>query len=685
MILRIVVAVTLAAVSTGCGPGVPASPFGEYRGYSEPRFDSFVRQSVYIPVRDGTRIGVDIFRPAIDGEVASEPLPVALYVTRYWRGRELEDGSLFTFPGMIAPGDNGAPLIEPYNIARQLLRYGYVVMTMDSRGTGGSFGVQTSFMALETEDMREVIEWAAHQSWSTDKVGMFGASWPGIIQLIAAMAKPEPLAAIFPSVANFPDLYRILRTNGVYNKGAALTMRQTLVGLSEVEDQGQTGSTWGQTIEGKRVVGAARVDEDVDGALRDEARAGHGSASFSGYVDGILQHPTIKEAAAELGLETIDEILNTLFYADSLDMALEHHDALREKLAAARWPQPEESFDLTKRFLDAINESGVPTYLWDGWQDPAPNERLLYLYNLTVPTRLTVGPWSHGTGEPDDPREDAHASLMAIEAVRWFDFWLKGIENGINDEPKVTYAVMQDKSTWEWRTAETFPPTEAVETNFYFADGASGSVASINDGLLAMEQPQRGGSDDYTADYSLTTGNHTRMHDATGGGPIEYPDLAPNDAKALTFTTAPLEEDVVFAGFPVVTLYISSTSKDPSLAVYLEEVDEDGYSTLISQEFIRASHRTLWEPPYSTNNTPWNSSLAKDVETAAPLTERPVEIRLALEPASNRFDAGHRIRVTIATADEGVIWVIPESPRPVLTIWRDAERPSHLTLPVLPD
>ena len=88
---------------------------------------------------------------------------------------------------------------------------------------------------------------------------------------------------------------------------------------------------------------------------------------------------------------------------------------------------------------------------------------------------------------------------MATEAVRWFDFWLKGIENGINDEPKVTYAVMQDKSTWEWRTAETFPPPEAVETNFYFAGGTSGSVASINDGLLAMEKPQRGGSDDYTA------------------------------------------------------------------------------------------------------------------------------------------------------------------------------------------
>lgn len=127
---------------------------------------------------------------------------------------------------------------------------------------------------------------------------------------------------------------------------------------------------------------------------------------------------------------------------------------------------------------------------------------------------------------------------------------------------------------------------------------------------------------------------------------------------------APLDEDVVFAGFPVVTLYVSSTSADPALAVYPEEVDRDGRSTLVSQEFMRPSHRTPWEPPYSTGGAPWNSSLPEHVEAAAPLTEGPAEIRFALEPAANRFDTGHRIRVMIATADEGVIWVIPEDPRP---------------------
>jgi predicted acyl esterase len=72
------------------------------------------------------------------------------------------------------------------------------------------------------------------------------------------------------------------------------------------------------------------------------------------------------------------------------------------------------------------------------------------------------------------------------------------------------------------------------------------------------------------------------------------------------------------------------------------------------------------------------------VERAAPLGEEPTEIRFALHPAAQRFVRGHRIRVTIALADEGAIWVIPESPRPRLSVWRDAAHASRVSLPLLP-
>jgi putative CocE/NonD family hydrolase len=293
--LRAVAAWLIATAAFGAGADGQSpdrvSAFGQYRGYTPRSYDSFVRESRYVPVGDGTRIALDIYRPARGGVATTEPAPIAIQVTRYWRSSELEDGSVRTMAGMIPPGARGAPLLDPAEyrsergfavVAGELLRHGYVVMAMDSRGTGSSFGVQTPGLAKESDDMRQVIEWAAAQPWSIGKVGMFGASWPGIIQLIAAMAKPKPLAAIFPSVPNFPDLYRILRPGGVYVKGAALTMRKTLVGLSDVKDQGQTGSTYGRQVGAKRVIGPARTDEDRDGSLRATARAAHGSASFAG-------------------------------------------------------------------------------------------------------------------------------------------------------------------------------------------------------------------------------------------------------------------------------------------------------------------------------------------------------------------------------------------------------------------
>jgi predicted acyl esterase len=683
----------LALLSVGVATTVAAqgdrvSTFGRYEGYSARRYDSFVRESRYVPVGDQTRIAIDLYRPAAGGVPATDSLPVALYVTRYWRSSELVDGSIRTLAGTMPPGARGAPLLDPAEyrsergwavIAGELLRHGYVIVAMDSRGTGGSFGVQSPLLQTESLDMRAVIDWAASQPWSTGKVGMFGASWPGLIQLIAAMAKPAPLKAIFPSVPNFPDLYRIFRPGGVYAKGAALTMRKTLVGLSEVKDQGQTGSTYGRQVDGKAVVGPARVDEDRDGSLRAGARAGQGSASFAGYVDAILSHPVVKDAAAELGLGSIDRVINTLFYSDSLDRALEGHDELRRRLAAAQWPAPDAGYDVLRDWLGRINASNVPIYLWDGWQDPAPAERLLYFYNLTTPTRITTGPWSHGAGEPNDPREDAHLTLMATEIVRWFDFWVRGIANGIDREPKVRYAVMENKSKWEWRTAETFPPPEAVPTDFFLGS------SSATGGRLDRDPAATGESkDEYRADYGLTTGNHTRLHDATGAGPLDYPDLAANDARALTYTTAPLEQEVRFAGWPIVTLHLSATSKDPTFVVYLEDVDPAGRSTLVTQGFLRASHRTPWKPPFATNGTPWTSSLSKDVEAAAPLTAGPAELRFALHPAAQRFGPGHRIRLTIAMADEGVVWVIPESPKPTVSVWHDRAHPSRLTLALLP-
>jgi len=675
-------------------PNEKQSAFGVYSGYSEPRFNRFKRESVYVPVSDGTRLAVDIYRPTVDGELASEPLPVALMVTRYWRAREMGDGSVTSLLGRINGQTQSGQLLKPDEYGTRkfspmghlLLRHGYILMTMDSRGTGASFGVQSIGSTIEVRDMSEVMEWIDKQAWSTGKVGMFGWSWPGLIQIFAATGTPPQLAAIFPGVPNFADWYRIFVAGGVYRKAAALTMRRSLVNLSEEKEAGQVNEESTVSDPARQVIGVARVDEDSDGYLRTAARAGQGAASFAGYIEPVLAHPVIQTAIKELGLESVDSQIETLFDASALDQALQEHPNIRAALVAAEAPQSLEWLNAGYGFLEQFRASSVPTYLWDGWQDPAPSERLLYFFNLDQPRKLSIGPWSHGPNETDDPREVAHTRLAEIEILRWFDYWLKGIDNGILQEPKINYAVTQDISRWEWRTASTFPPTEAIATDFFFAGGDSGSIQSINDGLLLREPPAAGPlADRYTADYSLWVGPRTRNHDATGGGPIKYDDLAANDAKALTYTTQPLETAVSIAGFPIMSFFTSSTAEKLNFMVYLEEVDPAGKSTLVTQGAIRSSHRTIRSPPYNTNGIPWTSSLQQDIDSTTPLTEGPVEIRFALEPVSKLFAAGSRIRVTIANADENLILSFPDWPRPVTSIWRDANHPSRVTLHILPE
>jgi putative CocE/NonD family hydrolase len=262
---------------------------------------------------------------------------------------------------------------------------------------------------------------------------------------------------------------------------------------------------------------------------------------------------------------------------------------------------------------------------------------------------------------------------------------LKGIDNGILEEPKINYAVAHDKNQWQWRTASTFPPLEASEIDFFFSGGDSSSIQSVNDGLLTRQIPAAGPlTDEYTADYNLWVGPRTRNHDATGGGPIKYDDLAANDAKALTYTTHPLETAVSIAGFPIVSFFASSTVEKINFIVYLEEVYPDGKSVLVTQGAIRSSHRTNRSPSYNTNGIPWPSSLQVDIDNTKPLTQGPAEIRFALEPVAKLFVAGNRIRVTIANADENLILTFPDWPRPVTSIWYDADHPSKITLHVLP-
>ena len=182
-------------------------------------------------------------------------------------------------------------------------------------------------------------------------------------------------------------------------------------------------------------------------------------------------------------------------------------------------------------------------------------------------------------------------------------------------------------------------------------------------------------------DYSTSTGPATRWHNGRGGN-FSYPDMAANDAKALTYTTAPLKKAVEVTGHPIVRLWVTSTADDGDFFAYLEEVDENGYSHYLTEGVLRASHRKLDPPPFSYMNLPYHRSYAEDV---APLPSgRPVELIFDLHPTSNIFDAGHRIRLTVTCADQTIFDTPVLSPAPKVSIHRNSKFPSYVQLPVIP-
>src|SRR5207249_11732373 len=127
---------------------------------------------------------------------------------------------------------------------------------------------------------------------------------------------------------------------------------------------------------------------------------------------------------------------------------------------------------------------------------------LLWSKNLKTPQKLIIGPWFHGENEGFD---------LAAEQQRWFDRWLKGVENGIDREPPIRYYVIDAPAGSQWRTATTWPLAEAVSTDFFFAGGKSGSAGSFNDGsLVAAASQDRAAMDTRVVDTTATLGPGNR-------------------------------------------------------------------------------------------------------------------------------------------------------------------------------
>jgi putative CocE/NonD family hydrolase len=633
VLLATLLLLALAIRATGhAGPG-RVSDLGRYEGYSREAYDGARRTSDYLALSNGTRLAYDLILPARRGVPAEGRLPVLFKYTPYlrtWtifdaegRNRVAELGRLGLKERawlrvrywLAADGHLMDPLMRTPWL-RRLVHHGYAVIVVERPGTGASFGVMDATMATGGREAGEIVDWIAAQPWCDGNVGMFGDSFQAMVQFAAAATGNPHLKAIFP-VSSPLDMYgAVTYPGGVRGKAFDAFFQEAAALLEQL---------------------ATPVDRDRDGALLAAARRER-SATLAGRTMDIARRHPFRDAVLADG---------SRLYEDR----------------GSLYP-----------LLDRINRARVPVSMTSGWFDLFTADMFLWYANLTAPRRLVVRPVDHSGVEDDLDDLDVGA-----EAHRWFDRWLKGVDNGITDGPSVHYYVMGAPPEAAWRGSRAWPPAEATVARLYLGAGRTGSADSGNDGALGPAPPVAAAADVYTVDYTTTTGPRARW--SSVNWPRRYPDMRANDRKALTYTTAPLGDDVVVTGHPVARLWLSTEAPDVDVFVYLEDVAPGGASTYVTEGVLRASHRALAAPPYDTLGLPYHSHRRADVAALPP--GAPVELALALQPTAYRFRAGHRLRVVVAGADADNFDTPVLVPAPRLKVLREPAHASRVEVPVV--
>ena len=616
---------------------VKVSEFGRYKGYSEAVYDGNQRISNYLTLSNGTRLAYDLILPTQKGVPANKPLPVLFKYTPYLRTFTIFDqagnniiADLFNLGWKERAYlrvrywfDKQGNLMGPVfrtKYLKNMLKHGYAVIVVERPGTGASFGVMNASFEVGAKEVNEILDWIAAQNWCDGNIGMYGDSFQAMIQFAAAATGNRYLKAIFPTSSGLDMYSAITYPGGVYNKTFASFFSWSTSFLEHVPTP---------------------VDSDKDGSLLAQARKERSGLTLAKQSEVWFRKFPFRDSITSDGNKI--------------------------------WEGPGNLYPL----LDRINQSGIPVYMTTGWYDlfSGAGDMFLWYANLIVPKRLLVRPADHSEVEKNQFDLD-----FGSEVHRWFDYWLKGIDNGIMGEPPIYYYVMGAPKKEAWQTSNQWPPGNQKLTRFYFSEGKTGNVASINDGFLRPEPPgHKDAFDAYTVDYTTTTGKHSRW--AAVNWSRKYPNMRLNDQRALTYTTLPLETDMEITGHPVAHLWLTTDAADLDTFVYLEEVDRSDKSTYITEGNLRASHRKLSKAPYNNLALPYHSHYQSDLVPI--LAGEPVELIFNLLPTSCRFHKGNRIRITVAFADADNFDTPVIKPAPKVRLLRDMNHPSSIQLPVI--
>ena len=505
-------------------------------------------KDVPVPMSDGLVLRANVFRPA-------EPrhYPVVMAMGIYGKDAHFEDAFApqwkiltQTYPGLCTDGSSGKYLRWENVDPERWIPDGYVVVTVDSRGSGKSPGFLDPFSALETRDFYEAIEWAGVQPWSNGKVGLLGVSYFAIKQWQVAALQPPHLAAIIPweGASNF---YRDGgHHGGIFSNGFTYAWwpRQVLV-----NQHGSGNSPYRDRETGERTTGPALSEELL-------------KCNRTDHPDDRLRHP--------------------------LDDA---------------WQQ-ERSAQLSRvqvPLLSAANWGGPGMHLRgnvEGFLGAGSKEKWLFAH---IGTHY----------------ESFYLPHYVALQKRFFDHYLKGEDNGWEQEPRVQLAIRRPDGTATLRKEHEWPLARTQWTPWY-----------LNAGNMTLSTTAPAG--DAQASYSALEGE-------------------------LSFSSTPFEQDVEFTGPMALRVCVSSSTTDLDLFAVLRVVDPEGKECVFigahekvpaAMGWLRASHRKL----DAARSLPWRPWHTHD-ETAKLVPGEICELDVEIWPGSMVFPKGYRMVLTLQGRD----------------------------------
>jgi uncharacterized protein len=612
---------------------------------TSPNYPGVVCETIYVPMRDGTLLATDKYTPTTPGKY-----PVILIRDPYTRGI---GGGCFKGISGGAFGPGALP---------DFAQHGYIGLGQQVRGTNQSQGVFHE-MVQEAQDGYDAIEWAGTQPWSTGKVGTTSGSYLGLTQWQPAIHTPPHLAAICPQVtaSDYHDNWTYV--NGVFDLWFGMSW--------------PPGWVSDQMIRGLQAIGAPQSQID---AL---VKTWNDNVNANLFTQWVWQLP----------LTGFDKYtVFAPFFYDWIDHP--SYDAFWERLdVEIRWDQVK-----------------VPALIFTDWYDIFQVGAFRNFAGMKHEggtrearrgTKLIVGPYGHA-GDSGSPTfgADPFAGTPTFQTeLQFFDRYLKGIENGWEDDATVELYVLLPPDTGEVGSgftmeADTYPLPDTDWVRFFLSSGGNAN-SSKGDGQLVGGS--RRDDDSSSDDNSLRrVGSRPDRFDydpanpvpTTGGNMCCNNLLLPNGAQdqtevelrddVLVYSTGPLDRDVPVIGPVEVRLWAQSSARDTDFTAKLVDVHLDGKSHNVLDRIVRARYRH-------------GSKLPPQLIEPGQV----YEYRIPLGNAGTVFKKGHSIRLEISSSsfphydrnlNTGKVneWT-SETEVAHQTVLHDRSHPSHLVLPIVPN